>query len=280
MSVVIYYFTGTGNSLFVAKDIAEKLGAELIPIASAVRQEAVRTDADVIGIVTPVYYGELPVIIKDFAQKLDNVGGKYIFAVCTFGGSAGYSLKILRSIIESGGGELSATCGVHMPQNSFSKPWEKNSILYAGWKKKVNRFVGKVNKRTKGHFFRNYLHVAIFMPIDYIVKRMKPQYRKSFAERSGASDELSTDELIRLNDARHKVNDKCTGCGICAKICPVDNIEMRDGSPVWLHNCENCLACYNWCPVRAIEGTIAAEGYFYRHPDIGVTEIMAQKKDG
>ena len=64
MSTGIYYFSGTGNSLYVAKDIAAKTVGTLVPIASVVGSNVIKVDSEVIGIVFPVYYGELPVIIK------------------------------------------------------------------------------------------------------------------------------------------------------------------------------------------------------------------------
>jgi len=209
MSIGIYYFSGTGNSLYVAKDIAVKTGGTLFPIASTVDMDTIKVDSDTIGIVFPVYYGELPVIIKRFAEKLDNVANKYVFAVCTFGGSAGYSLKLLRSIIQARGGDLSATYRVHMPQNSFAKPWENHSTLYAKWQKKLGQLVSNTDSRIKGEFFKNPLLTLFFTPIDYIVKIMKPQYRKSFIKLSNASPDLETDELIHLNDTSFSVNEKC-----------------------------------------------------------------------
>ena len=279
MSIAVHYFSGTGNSLYVAKDIAAKTGGTLLPIASAVDHNTIKIDAEVIGIVFPVYYGELPVIIKRFAEKLDDIEHKYIFAVSTFGGSAGYSLKLLRSIIQARGGELSATYRVHMPQNSFSKPWEKHTILYSRWKKKLGQVVNNTNNRLKGEFFKNRLLAPLFVLADYTVDIMRPRYRKAFIKLSNASPDLSTDELIHLNDTSYGVNEECNGCGICSQVCPVHNIEMNGNRPVWLHHCENCLACYNWCPSQAIQGGIASKGYYYRHPDIQISEIMKQRSD-
>jgi len=258
----------------VAKDIAAQTGGNLIPIASAITNDSIRVDTDVMGIVFPVYYGELPVIMKRFAGKLDGIEHTYIFAVCTFGGSAGYSLKLLRRIIRSRGGELSATYRVHMPQNSFSKPWENPRKLSMNWRKKLGKVVGNTNSRAKGDFFKYNLLTPLFMLADCTVEIMRPRYRKAFMKLSDASPELSTDELIHRNDTSFSVDENCTGCGICSRVCPVHNIKMTDGRPLWLHHCENCLACYNWCPTRAVRGGIAAEGYFYRHPDIELAEIM------
>lgn len=72
MNIDIYYFTGTGNSYYIAKKLSEKLSGELIPIAQVIDRTEITTDADVIGIVFPVYYGDIPIIVKDFCIKLKN----------------------------------------------------------------------------------------------------------------------------------------------------------------------------------------------------------------
>jgi ferredoxin/flavodoxin len=269
---VIYYFSGTGNTLFVARDITEGLGASLIPIASLVDDSAVSVDSEVTGIVYPVYYGELPVIVREFAEKLNNLDGKYIFAVCTFGGSAGDSLRSLRKIIRSRGGELSATYGVHMPQNAFYKFWEKHEPLFRSWRqKKLNTVVRNIKARRTGNFFTNILFDIIFICIQAYVR---PKYKQSFIKLSGASSDLSVEELIHLNDTSFSVTDKCTGCGVCVKVCPVNNIIMVEDKPTWQHRCENCIACYNFCPEKAIRNGIASEGYYYHHPDIKVKDMI------
>lgn len=90
----IYYFSGTGNSFTVARDIAKKIHGKLIPIASHIEKESITTQADIIGIVFPVYYNDIPTIIRKFAEKLDDISGKYIFAVCTYGVGQGIHLEV------------------------------------------------------------------------------------------------------------------------------------------------------------------------------------------
>jgi len=275
MSIEIYYFSGTGNSLAVARDIAEKTGAVLIPIASLRDRKQITTEADVIGIIFPVYYGELPIIVKEFAEKLVNLEHKYIFSVCTYGGAAMASLKILGSILRSQGGGLSAAYGVHMPQNSFFKPRENRWKIYSAWKKKLEQIVKNTLDKTKGLFYSNYLLELLFVAIQPIL--IRPICKKSFIKQTNMPAETRIEELVRTMDIGFETNENCDGCGICSKVCPVDNIIIYDNKPVWMHHCETCLACYNWCPNRAIQGSITSKDYYYRHPNIEISEIIKQR---
>ncbi len=115
-----------------------------------------------IGIVFPVYYGELPVIIKEFAGKLVYLKDKYLFAVCTFGGSAGYSLKYLKKIILSRGGLLSATFQVICPKTLFIKAGENHTRLYQSWQKNLGSVIHRVDLKLKGDFFKAYFPCPFF----------------------------------------------------------------------------------------------------------------------
>jgi ferredoxin len=166
-----------------------------------------------------------------------------------------------------------------MPQNSFRKFFERHATLYSSWNKNLPTVVDNTNKRKKGEFFKHILLGPFFALVDYIMSNMKGTYKKSFAKLSNASLDLDMDELIHLNDTSFNIDESCNGCGSCAKVCPVNNIVMTDKKPVWQHHCENCLACYNWCPVKAIGGGIAAKGYYYRHPEILISEMVKQRND-
>lgn len=104
----IYYFSGTGNSLAVARDLANKMKAKLIPISWAMNNEdTVIIDADVTGIVFPVYHSGLPVIMRNFIEKTQFLGDPYVFAVCTYGGlGPGAAVRYLRTLIRPHGGLL------------------------------------------------------------------------------------------------------------------------------------------------------------------------------
>ena len=275
MSIEIYYFSGTGNSLFVAKDIAEKTGASLIPIASIIDRKNIKTDADVIGIVFPNHYGEPPMIVEQFARKLEGISDKYIFAVCTYGGAADASLRMLKRMIHSSGGALSAAYGVHMPQNSFLKPNEDHQKLYMEWKRKLELIVKNMNIKAKGMFYSNVWLELILIPIHAIF--IRPICKKHFKKISNLPSDFTYEEHKHAMDKNFNTNKSCNGCGICSKVCPVGNIVINDNKPVWLNHCEHCLACYNWCPNKAIQGGITPKDYYYRHPEIKISEIIKQK---
>ena len=275
MKTTIYYFSGTGNSLRVARDLAEKSGASTIPIASVIDEKEIKPDADTIGIIFPVYYNGLPPIIKTFAEKLSVLPSQYIFAVATYGGGMGDSFRNLHRILRARGAGLSATFGVHMPQNAFRKFWENHQRVFAASKRKLETIGARIARRQTGSLLSDKLWYMALTPLRPLFNSL---VRNSLAKGSVSPRETPVEELIHRADAGFQINDKCNGCGICAKVCPVKNITMENNRPVWQHHCENCLACYNWCPNRAIIGTVAQKGYFYRHPEVTMAEIIEQRK--
>ncbi|MBU0596129.1 EFR1 family ferrodoxin, partial [Candidatus Bipolaricaulota bacterium] len=111
----IFYFTGTGNSLAVARELAAKIGAALVPVASTIGKAGVETDAEVVGFVFPIYDFKAPKIMEELVARLASVNTKYLFAVCTYGIAAGQSLKRFGKTVEEQGGYLSGGFAVAMP---------------------------------------------------------------------------------------------------------------------------------------------------------------------
>jgi ferredoxin/flavodoxin len=274
MNPEIYFFSSTGNSYLIARDLAAKTNGKLIPIASLLDQKTISITADVIGIVFPVYFTRTPVIIEEFADKLKNTGGKYIFAVCNYGGGTGDSLKILDEKLNMHGGRLFAKYGIHMTQNAFKKFWEKPLVLNRNMAKKVDAIVRNISRRKNGTFFFNIVMYLLLSPFRGLFISLT---KNSLAKMSGLSPEDSLDRLIRHSDKTYRVNEKCDGCGICERICPVKNIRMVNSRPVWQNHCEACIGCYNWCPNRAISGGVAKQGYFYRNPEVKMADLIIRK---
>ena len=113
VNAVVYYFSGTGNSFAVAKDIADRINAEVLSIAAMIHSRKVNISGEVVGIVFPDYHSSLPNIVKRFIGKIDTFDEKYIFGVCTYGGKGpGLPIRYLKKLIESKGGKLAAEFAV------------------------------------------------------------------------------------------------------------------------------------------------------------------------
>jgi ferredoxin len=257
MKTVIYYFSGTGNSLKIAWDLTKFLGdADVIPIAKAIRQDSVSPNADRIGIIYPVYMWGMPLIVNRFIKKLRT--DKYIFAIANCGGMAAGALIHTKKRLEEQGMNLSSGFVVKMPANYTpmygAQPQEKQNKLFKQAEDKIKAIAdiiqaGKENPIEKSSFLSNF-------------------FFSSFIYNMGSSK-------IPESDKSFWVNEKCTSCGTCEKICPVDNIKLANEKPTWLHHCEQCMACLQWCPAEAIQFGKKTEGRKrYRNPSVKATDLM------
>ncbi len=272
MKQLIYYFSGTGNTLRLAQELAAGLRAELRNIAAFRESDAVETDAETIGVVFPVYYSDAPWIVREFIGKLADLPDKKLFAVCTHGGAAGDALRTVRKLVKEQGGTLSLAFGVPMPQNSFYKWYENPARRLRMLSKRYARIVKRIVRGATGIHYHNPLLEFLMIPATkYLIR---PACKLYFAQQSGLDRDAPEADMIRNMDRGFEITDACTGCGTCARVCPVQNIVIKDGEPEWQHRCENCLACYNWCPQRAITGGITKKGYFYRHPEAKLKDCI------
>ena len=278
MSTEVYYFSGTGNSLFVARQIVDRINGKLISIPSVIKDEHIKTEADVVGIVFPVYYATndcgIPRIISRFVRKLEIFNSKYVFAVCTSGKTPGTTIENLSKLIESEGGTLAAGFIIKMSDEILSK--ERQDEILAEQKDKLDAVCKYILARKKGKLeTRPIFRKTVLAPLLYLV--IKPLFSRRYRKLSGSTG-LPFSELIPLADRSFKVDAKCSGCGICSQVCPVDNILMADGKPVWQHHCETCLACYAWCPQAAIGGDIVSYNTRYHHPSVKLSDMLRAKQ--
>lgn len=277
MSTEIYYFSGTGNSLVVARDIADKTNGKLIHIASLIDKDRITTDAEVIGIVFPIYnaiFGGLPFIVERFVEKIDNLDLKYIFVVCTCKGWSRLAISKLGEIIKTRGGKLSAGFTVQMPDNSSSTTIEKQQKLFNNWKKKkLENICHYIKAKKNGKFENTVFYNIIMAPFTSSIEKTTLNIYNKLANTSN----LKYSEIFSLADRSFFTDENCNGCGICAKICPVKDIKMINNKPEWQNHCESCLACVNYCPTKAIHGNIASTEKLtirYHHPDVKLSDLL------
>ncbi|MBE6072218.1 MAG: 4Fe-4S ferredoxin [Clostridium butyricum] len=228
----IYYFTGTGNSLQIADDLSKQLGN--CTIHKIAEYSGEKISADTLGVVFPVYNWGLPLILCDFLKKLNISNGTYIYTVANYGGLPGKALDQCRDILKDKNIILSSGFLINMPGNYIigygAKSKQAQEKLFAKEKKKVNDIVNFVKNRKKGDIEKSNL----------IIDRVFTNYFYK--------------DIVNFHEAdkNFTVNNKCISCGLCAKRCPVNNITIKDGKPVWNHKCELCVACIQSCPKEAI----------------------------
>jgi ferredoxin len=261
MNAIIYYFSATGNSLTVAKDLAAELGnAQLVPIAKAIKTGG-DASSDLVGIVYPVYMFGLPLIVAEFLKSLKVKSGAYVFSVATFGGLPGRPHSLAKDILKNRGLDLAAGFSVLMPGNYTPMygaiPEERQDKMFKAEKLRVKE-IAKLAREKKRLVFEEKPLLANFLLYALLYKggsAMIPSSAKGFW-----------------------ASDACTQCGKCADVCPVENIRMQDGKPKWLDHCQHCMACLQWCPVEAIQYKKSTMGKKrYRHPEIKAESIMGQK---
>lgn len=290
MSIQIYYFSGTGNSFIAARDIAQKIDAELISIPRIIDTEEIRIEADTIGIVFPSYIAPLsglPLIVERFIKKLQNIGTKKFFAVCTCGGyecvNAIPALYRLRKLLRACGGELSEEYSVRMPMNNLDYDHipvpiiRDQNIIIDRSKRKIEAICKRIiNKRGTKHKLAKTL---FFLSMTPLYRLMRKPVVSALRIKAGEPEDskLQYNELVPLSDRSITVNENCVGCGRCAKVCPVKNIKIIDGKPEFQHECEMCFACDEWCPSGAIHHWSRAAGVKYRHPEVKLSDMI---KDG
>ena len=260
MTAEIYYFSGTGNSLIVARDIAEKIDGKLISIPAVMDKESIKIDADMLGIVSPTYCMRMPRIVERFIGKLTNLQSKYIFAIITIGGVAGGIIDRFSEALSRRGGSLAACFVVRMPANNIhdadALPLFLQKRMFRNWEKKADKIAGYILHRRMGRRekFNPLMTLLFSRNIDkqYLGGALSPDIDKNFG-----------------------ADDKCNGCGICVKVCPVSNTKMADGKPVWQHHCEKCLACIQWCPKQAIQfKDVTLKRKRYHHPEVKLSDML------
>ena len=260
MPVTIYYFTGTGNSLSAARQLAAELGgADLIPIPKALNTgKQIRAPRGTVGFVFPVYVLGLPKIVARFAEQVDLSDAEYIFCACTLAemGMTG-AFSDLEKILQRKRCALDAAFGIFMPQSYVNGPEGLDPVarqkVYRDASQKVTEIASLIRERRTIKDKEASWKVRILRlarPIFFLWLR---------AGRNG----------------KFFVKENCSGCTTCEKVCPAGNITFENKRPLFHNDCEMCFACVNFCPSKSIcMGTMTQR--HYRHPDIIVRDMMEQ----
>lgn len=231
----ILYFSGTGNTYDISSKVAKDCNMDLINCASLINESEIEIMCDVLGITFPVYYGGMPKIVNRTIDKLQKTKDTYIFSVATYGGIPADPLKLVDIKLRGKNLKLSNGFLINMPGNYLPSNGARSEKVqrknFEKADKKVEKMKSIINEKKVEKYERS----------PFIIDR--PFY--IFAEKR--VDTLAED------DRKFYVDKKCSNCGLCAKVCPVNNISIVDGNIKWLGKCEQCMACIQYCPKEAIQ---------------------------
>ena len=239
---MIFYFSGTGNTRWVARQLAEATGEELLFIPDELKAGSLIYQLkgnERLGFCFPTHGWQPPHIVREFIRKatfqLDP--STFCYAVTTCGDNMGETMTILNKELQRHNVQASSLFSVIMPESYVCLPF-----MYTDSEERVNEKITIARQQ-------------LTRIIDVISNRQEGVIE---LER-GATPRLYS-YVIGGYFNRHMITDKkftvdadvCTKCGLCKKVCPVGDIEGTP--PVWQHNgtCTMCLSCYHHCPVHAI----------------------------
>ena len=247
----LYYFSATGNSLTTARILSESLSdCRLIPVASTRKQLKVIENADAVGFVFPVYYGDMPFPVRELISKMVFAENCYVFTVMTCRGHGGAAAQRLSQLLATRGQKLSFCEVIRMPGNSFLSSAEAVEQSLKEQPAAVKQAARRIALREE-----TAIDAASLIPLS------KVAYPNNFRG-------ITADE-------------HCIGCGICAQVCPMENIRIENGRAVIGDDCATCLSCFHFCPQEAIwmsrQENIARRSK-YCHPDVTLRDILAQKE--
>ncbi len=242
---MIFYLSGTGNTKWAAESLARLTGEQLVDIFKVDDNDMNYSLApnERIGFCFPVHGWRPPLFLRKFISrlKLQDSDKHYCYAVCTAGDNIGETIDILKKDLSRQGITLDSAFSLIMPESYVGLPFmdvdtQDNERLK---KEKAEQELAEYGK--------------------LIINREKDVWRLTIGKWPRVNSRLLggffTDYLI--TDKRFHVDkSRCISCGICSKVCPVENIVINDNKyPQWQHNgsCLTCFSCYHHCPVHAIE---------------------------
>ena len=233
---MVFYFTGTGNSRYIAQRIAVTLGDELLSMNDRIKAGDILpvTSAERLIIVTPTYAWRIPRIVRDWLAETDFPCGTQAWFVMSCGSEIGNAAQYNHELCQKKQLTYMGTAQIIMPENyiaMFNVPQAEEAWqIVAKAEPDIDRVISAIS-----------------------ANQAFPQPRSNLYNRfmSGPVNPIFYSFFVKAN--AFTSGDACTGCGQCARLCPTNNITIQNGKPVWGGDCTHCMACICRCPEEAIE---------------------------
>ena len=233
---MIFSFSGTGNSRYVADRIAMLTGDALTDMNGLIRQGDMNGsigDSHIV-IVAPTYAWRLPRVVEKWLRMEVIVGRSKAWFVMTCGDEIGNAAKYNRRLCESKSLEYMGTAQIVMPENylaMFEVPGEREAA--------------EIIRRAEPVIDRAGYLIGQEQPF--------PNPHSSFLGRIKSDIVNPAFYALCVKAKAFRSTDSCVGCGRCVSLCPMNNIRLESARPVWGKACTHCMACICRCPKAAIE---------------------------
>lgn len=237
---MIFCFSGTGNSRYAAKMIAEINNDEIIDLNELIREDILRNDNGTHGfasekpfvLVCPTYCWNIPQVVEDFLRRCDLAGSDKFYFCLTCGSDTGNAEKGAKKLCKDLHMQFMGMGAAKMPENyiaMFDSPsYDDARGIIAGARPAIESIGRKI---LQGQRFEE-----LNIPGSPAKSMLKPFFYKH-----------------SVKDKKFKAGERCTQCGLCEQVCPMANIRMGDNGPDWQGRCTHCMACISRCPTKTIE---------------------------
>jgi MinD superfamily P-loop ATPase containing an inserted ferredoxin domain len=247
--VTIFYFTSTGNCL----DVAKHIGGELLSIPQLMRENRFEFEDDAVGLVCPVYFAGLPKMVTQFLKRA-SWKADYSFAIVTYGWNPWATLYYLQKSAEKCGRQfdylnLVSTVDNYLPH--FEMANELAELPLKNVKLQIQDIATDISNRKANTASAG------------LAERVKWHFAQATAVIAMHGDSAK----------KYIVNENCTRCGICAKVCPAKNITVAE-TVTFGSSCEVCLGCVHLCPQNALHIKHERSSVRYRNADVSLKEII------
>ena len=233
---MIVYFSGTGNSRYAAEFLAHQLNDTVLDAGRRIKAEdrgGLHSENPWV-FVAPTYAWQMPHVFEEYLKAVTFTGSREAYFVLTCGSEIGDAGSYAETLCKEKGLEYRGIQAVVMPENYITMFDVPSAEECAAMMERAQPVLQQTAEQIKqGEAF--------------------PKRKVSVTDRkrSGIVNKAFYRMFVKAKD--FYATDVCTGCGYCQEVCPLNNIHLADGKPVWDQKCTHCMACICGCPAEAIE---------------------------
>ena len=250
---MILYFSGSGNSLAVARRIAEKTGERTMPLREATGKDLMSEKR--IGLVFPTYWLDAPTAVRDLVPQLQIAPTAYVFIVITCGAQTNNAIWTVRRLLRKKGVKVAYCNKIRVPDSSaigFGRNPNDHAWKFERYAPRLEKIIDDIAVGTCA------LHFSGFDPFGWLLNRPVIAAKTQKMTRPVCNTAI------------------CVGCGICEKVCPQRNITIVGDKAKVGDRCTMCLACVHFCPHQAMEigGKPTKKEHQYHHPEVKLKDMI------